>query len=590
MKFFNYKYLSVLLAFGVLTGCNDSDPAAGGDTTNQREFSIADYLVAGSNSKGADYNVLYEAAEKAGLLTALESGTYTLLAPSDDAFAELGVTDVNDATVAELTEVLNYHLIPSALTSATLTGRITTVGGASISVSSGVINGVANASYQAAFTNGNVFQIDAVLFPPVGDLAAVLADNDELSLAAAAFAKAGVELSGTTNLTLFVPDNTAMTDAGLDQAAIDAATAAELAAIINYHVIVDDLFSNSLDGEYVTALGALTEVPGLTANDEEAGDAEYIDTDIAATNGVIHIVDAVLTPPITIEDAVGPNADVHSGYDFLIFDGLYAGMVSTGLDVTYLSDPSKSYSVYGPCCGAFDASSYATTEELTAAIEAHIFEGVVDWNTEASEGGTKLTSVGGDVYIVTANDAGEFINGTWYNAFGAGSGFATTTYNGVATNVYGGGVLTGLPSETIVELLDADADFTLFSAALAALGVDEGVTVYAVSNTGFIDYYGADYDTPEEIAAEEDAEDVFADILNHVVSGWYFDVDITNPLSNSYETESGNDLDVTTTSEGKMGFLIDPTDLSYIPIVIDTDIAIGADGVVHQVDQIITFD
>lgn len=582
MKIVNLKYILAFLGLAFFTACGDSDPADGGDATNQREFSIADFLTAGSNTKGGDYNVLYDAFEKAGLLTALESGSFTLLAPSDDAFGALGITDVDDVSVEDLTTLLNYHLVGSTLDAESLTGRITTNGGGLISVSDDVVNGVATASLHFSATNGNVFQLDGVLTPTVGNLSDVLADNSDLSLAAAAFDKAGVALTGSTFLTIFAPDNDAMTDAGYDQAFIDAATAEDLAAVMNYHVIVGDLFSAALSGEFVTELGPLTEVPGLTVSDEEAGGADIVSLDNAADNGVIHIIDDVISPPVTMGDAVGPNADLNFGYDFLIYDGIYAGMQRVGLDVTYLSDPSQVYTVVGPCCGSFVESDYPDDADLIEAIEAHIFEGFMDYINIGTAGGTRITSVGGDEYVVTSSG---FINGSIGNAFGGG-GYSATVYNGVVSNVLGLLNGAGLPEESITDQLDADGNFGLFSAALKALDATTtgDYTVLAVDDATFTAVYG--YTTVAEVESAD--ADEFSDLLNHVIPGFYWAVDVdVSPLP-TLTAASGAEI-VFSSDGDNIGVIVEEKDLTNFPILIGVDYYNASNGVIHQMDDVIAF-
>lgn len=555
---------------------------------NQRDFSVADYLTASSGTQQSQYNTLYLALEKAGMLETLGSGTFTLLAPSDAAFAAAGV-DIDGTSAADLTTVLEYHLIPSDLETLD-DGRITTVNGASINVSGGIVNGSATATAEFGVANGRIYNLDAVLFPPVGNLNAVLAAYDSLSLAAAAFAKSNIGLGGSSNRTIFAPDNPAMRAAGLDEAGIDAATADDIDAILEYHIVASDLFSPALvDGRYATTAGALTDVPGVevaTGDELTVNGAEVTMGNLIATNGVVHMIDDVLSFPTTMLDGLGPNADVSFGNDAVLYTGLYDGMVRAGLDVSLFGDLTTFYSVAGPCCAAFNEAAYPVDADLLDALNAHIFEGYFDPYSVAAEGGTRFESVGGDKYVATASDNGAFINGTWFNAFGSTSTAGTNTlYDGRVFTTFGGGVLSGLPSDDLVTVLD-NAGYTLFAAALTNLGIGTGdFTVFAIDDATFTTATGLT--TTGEVAAA--SEDDLADVLNHVIPNWYFSVDINDGSLPTFTATNDVTVALITDADGDTAILLDSGDLANVVKVTGTDIATASNGVVHTVDGLISF-
>ena len=61
------------------------------------------------------FTTLVAAVQAAGLVDALSGGEWTVFAPTDDAFAKLGLNAANVASAfskAELTDILLYHVLP----------------------------------------------------------------------------------------------------------------------------------------------------------------------------------------------------------------------------------------------------------------------------------------------------------------------------------------------------------------------------------------------------------------------------------------------------------------------------------------------
>ncbi len=131
--------------------------------------------------KARTFKTLLAAAKAAGLLHTLqEDGPFTLLAPTDDAFAKLPADTLSDLLKPEnkkqLTKILKYHVIPRRLTFDDIANleAIKTAQGAKVRVQvdafahpaglainqSDIISGDIDAS------NGIIHVIDKVLMPP----------------------------------------------------------------------------------------------------------------------------------------------------------------------------------------------------------------------------------------------------------------------------------------------------------------------------------------------------------------------------------------------------------------------------------------
>jgi uncharacterized surface protein with fasciclin (FAS1) repeats len=112
---------------------NTSSPSANtlSNSENQSPTELLQQL-----SQAGSFNTLAQAVEAAGLSGALQNsgGRYTILAPTDEAFAELPQGTLEQLLRPEnqglLRQVLSYHVIPTELPSNQLnTGGVDTLGG-----------------------------------------------------------------------------------------------------------------------------------------------------------------------------------------------------------------------------------------------------------------------------------------------------------------------------------------------------------------------------------------------------------------------------------------------------------------------------
>ncbi len=152
------------------------------DTVTSEVAEAAGDIVETAINAGS-FGTLVAAVDAAGLVETLQSpGPFTVLAPTDDAFAALpeGLVDclLLEENVDALTAILTYHVISGAVMSGDLAdGDVPTVQGENVTVD--LTDGVAfnNATVvQADVTtsNGVIHAIDAVLVPPSIDVAAFL--------------------------------------------------------------------------------------------------------------------------------------------------------------------------------------------------------------------------------------------------------------------------------------------------------------------------------------------------------------------------------------------------------------------------------
>ncbi len=122
------------------------------------------------------FSTLATALTAAGLIDTLKGpGPFTVLAPTDDAFAKIPAADLTAllADTAKLTAVLTYHVVAGNVPAAavvTLTEAATVEGSkVTIAVVDGkvVLNGASHVTAtDIAATNGVIHVIDTVLMPP----------------------------------------------------------------------------------------------------------------------------------------------------------------------------------------------------------------------------------------------------------------------------------------------------------------------------------------------------------------------------------------------------------------------------------------
>ncbi|MCL5278907.1 MAG: fasciclin domain-containing protein, partial [Planctomycetes bacterium] len=286
-------------------------------------------LLTAMNSDGdlkGQFDTLLAAigAAKASVRDTLGKRSYTLFAPTDDAFAALGYdpNTVKKIDPGVLTDILLYHLVSGRIVGADLTDQITTVQGGVLAQSAGVltdaIGGQAKITgFDVEGSNGVIDVIDAVLMPfaktKLLDLVALLnalnASGDLagqfsmlIAVAEGADAAKVAPLLSAGAYTVLAPTDAGFAAVGIDAAAIKDQTQAFLTDLLLYHVV-----SGSITAKDAEAAKDITTLQGgvitLDPNDPNhpltgafAGKAGITTADIAASNGLIQVIDSGLLP------------------------------------------------------------------------------------------------------------------------------------------------------------------------------------------------------------------------------------------------------------------------------------------------------
>jgi transforming growth factor-beta-induced protein len=254
------------------------------------------------------FTTLVTALQAAGLVDTLKgAGPFTVFAPTNDAFSKLpaGTLDSLLKDIPALKNVLLYHVVSGKVMAADvvkLTSATTVLGkNVTIRVDQGnvYINDAKVIITDIEASNGVIHVINAVLIPPKDIVDIAEADGNLTTLVTAIKAAGLVDtLRGAGPFTVFAPTNDAFNKlpAGtLDSLLKDIP---KLKNVLLYHVV-----SGKVMAADVVKLTSATTVLGkaVTVRVDQGNvyinDAKVTITDIQASNGVIHIINAVLSPP-----------------------------------------------------------------------------------------------------------------------------------------------------------------------------------------------------------------------------------------------------------------------------------------------------
>lgn len=301
-----------------------------------------------------NFSMLAEMVETAGMELALEGdGPLTLFVPDNAAFDAIPAATRN-ALLSDpvlLAEILQYHIVVDQTDRATLArlDAVQTAAGEPLTITIGVDGKLLAAGAQLVYpdlpaANGVIHVINQLLIPPTIDLAlpaaapaamafkesaadetleelkaadtsqqtvvAVINSISGLKTAATAIDAAGMTaaLQQRGPFTLFVPTDPAfraIPDEQL-QALLNDSTA--LADHLRYHLVLGDINSADL-ANLSTVLTASGEELVITVQENGqifVNGLPVYQADIEASNGVIHVIGGVLTPPSdTAADASG---------------------------------------------------------------------------------------------------------------------------------------------------------------------------------------------------------------------------------------------------------------------------------------------
>jgi uncharacterized surface protein with fasciclin (FAS1) repeats len=388
------------------------------------------------------FTTLASALVSANLASAMDESNdppLTLFAPTNDALAAAGAAGLD---VGLLTKILRTHALSGVINAsgaiaaagspvttlepgAGLTPQVTSAGDLTVSVG----NTTATVTlFNIRCTNGVIHVIDKVLLP-LQNLADTATLNGYSTLVTAAVAAPSVaaDLADPNDLqTVFAPTNDAFAAVPNLADLLLPANQATLQSVLRYHTLTGNVSSvaalalASSVGEATTRNGApvyLDVVGGsLFVNEAKAGPL-----DIAASNGTIHGLDRVITPPDTILATLNARG----------FTTLAGALTTVGLSTAVDDDADAPLTVFAPTNAALAAAGAGSLDALTltAVLRTHILNGVVKASGAIAAAGTQIPTL-----QPSANVRTELANGVLRINTGAPSSAAVTLFNIRCTN------------------------------------------------------------------------------------------------------------------------------------------------------------
>lgn len=431
---------------------------------------------------------------------------------------------------------------------------------------------------------------------PTESIVALAQGNSDLTSLVAALTKFPdlvSTLNGSGNFTVFAPTNAAFSGllTAIGQNSLDDIPESVLRSVLEYHVISSAaVLSTQLSNGDVTTVGGENITVNINSGVKLNTNVNVVIADVAATNGVVHVVDAVLVPP-TIVPMVGTI--VAPAYFNKNFSTLVAAVQQAGLLPTLLST-SNQLTLFAPTNEAFAAAGITalpanTTEGnalLTSILAYHVIAGANEIKAaDIATGSSSASTFGGSKIYLSKGSAGVFINGkTQVTAtdIQASNGIVHVINRTLVP-----------PTQTIAEIVVTNSAATApqFTQLLAALARTDGqgandllaavststgeLTVFAPTDAAFQALYTA---LNVENVNQIELATLIAVLKKHVVASRVFSSDL---VSGSVPTLNGN-ITINTQALTVIGGSGEAAKLQAALLNIQ-----GKNGVIHVIDKVL---
>ena len=235
--------------------------------------------------------------------------------------------------------------------------------------------------------------------PYSNDIVDVAASTADLSILVAAVQKAGLvdALKETGMKTVFAPTNDAfqaLLDSNADWSSLDDIPVETLQSVLLFHVLGSRVASTDLSDTYVNTLATGPNSENLSLQVETTGGVEFngdaapVTVDVAASNGIIHIIDKVMLPPNVVTLALN-----NAGFTTLVAALTDARHTTAFVDILSGDGP---FTVFAPTNDAFQAlldsnDSWNSLADipiatLDAVLKYHVISGANVQGDELTDG------------------------------------------------------------------------------------------------------------------------------------------------------------------------------------------------------------
>ena len=355
-------------------------------------------------------------------------------------------------------------------------------------------------------------------------------------------------LQGDGPFTVFAPTDEAFTAAGIDLSTFDTDEEnATLVDILTYHVVSGTVLSTDLtDGMDAAALNTDSLTFTVNAAGVKVNDATVVTADVESSNGVIHIIDKVLMPPVDVFVSDGSMTSPY--YQF------YSDAAGTN-EITDI-DTSKNYKfqrLNNPSTHPFyiSDSGYeaASTTDIMIVGDGSSTAGISD--------GESFTLFFKDGF--SADDTLSYyctVHSSMVADFSLTTPVTLVDIPTIATGTgYHTALVAALAQADLVTTLQGTGPFTVFAPT------DEAFTAAGIDLSTF--------DTDEENAT-------LVDILKyHVVSGTVLSTDLNDGM-----TAAALNTDSLTFTVNAAGVMVNDAN------VVTADV-LALNGVVHVIDKVL---
>jgi transforming growth factor-beta-induced protein len=423
----------------------------------------------------------------------------------------------------------------------------------------------------------------------------IAVSNPDFSTLVTAVKTAGLveTLSGPGPFTVFAPTNAAF--AKVPKATLDAVLADKkvLTDVLTYHVVSGKVLAADvvkLDGKSAkTVNGAEVKIAvkdgKVILNDTVMVTA----TDIVASNGVIHVIDAVLLPPAAAPPAPAPAAaktivDIAAGNPD--FSTLVTAVKAAGLVDTLNS--AGPFTVFAPTNAAFAKLPKATLDAvladkkaLTDILTYHVVAGKVLAADVVKLDGKSAKTVNGAEVKIAVSGGKVSLNGNvnvTATDIVASNGVIHVIDTVLLPPAASPAAAPAIGGKTIVDIAAGDARFSTLVAAVKAAGLVDTLngagsfTVFAPTNTAFA-VLGDD--TLKTLLKPENKKTLTDILLYHVVAGKVGSADVVK--TSAVKTVLGKNVNV---SLRDGGVFINSARIQIVDIQ-------ASNGVIHVIDTVL---